>query len=179
MVDNDWPAWATEQVEIHPWDATWHQQAADLIAVLQPPLEGWLEGHIEHVGSTAVDGLAAKPVIDLQAPVASLVGSELVHGVLVQAGWHLVPPELDRRPWRRLWVMAEGDRRVAHLHLVEADNPRCQQTLAFRDRLRQQPALAKQYEHLKRIAAQEHRSDREDYTDAKAAFIRSVVADLM
>lgn len=113
------------------------------------------------------------------AGVVSTIGGDDSIRLLPHLDLELVAPELDRGPWRRLWVLADGDRRVAHLHLVQADHPRFQQTLAFRDRLRQQPALAQQYEHLKRTAAQEYRSDREDYTDAKAAFIRSVVADLM
>ena len=63
----DWPSWATQKIEIHTWDASWQQRATELIAALEPLLENWLEVPIEHVGSTAVPGLAAKPVIDLQA----------------------------------------------------------------------------------------------------------------
>jgi GrpB-like predicted nucleotidyltransferase (UPF0157 family) len=175
MVSDDWPGWARQKVEIREWDVTWRPRAADLIADLEPLLDRWLEGRIEHVGSTAVLGLAAKPVIDLLAPVASLVESQPASPVLAEVGWQLVPPELDQRPWRRLHVLAEGDRRVAHLHLVEADHPRRQETLAFRDELRRHPALAARYERLKRDAARDHEDDREAYTAAKAAFIRSVV----
>lgn len=175
---DDWPRWATQQVEIHTWDASWQQRADGLIAGLELLLANWLEGPIEHIGSTAVPGLAAKPVIDLQAPVASLAGSEPADHALAKAGWHLVPPELDQRPWRRLHVLTDGDRRVAHLHIVEVDHPRRRETLDFRDRLRDQPALAAQYEHLKRTAANEHEDDREAYTHAKTAFIRSVVSHL-
>lgn len=173
----DWPSWATQRIEIHTWDASWQQRATELIAALEPPLENWLEGPIEQVGSTAVPGLAAKPVIDLQAPVASLVDSEQADQVLTEAGWHLVPPELDQRPWRRLHVLADGHRRVAHLHVVDVDHPRRRETLHFRDHLRNQPALAAQYEHLKRTAAREHGHEREAYTHAKAAFIRAVASD--
>lgn len=173
----DWPPWATQKVEIHAWDPSWQQRAAELIAALEPLLERWLAGRIEHVGSTAVPGLAAKPVIDLQAPVVSLVGSEPADHLLAEAGWHLVPPELDQRAWRRLHVLADSDRRVAHLHLVEGDHPRRRETLDFRDQLREQPALAAQYERLKRTAAHEHGDDREAYTHAKAAFIRTVVPE--
>lgn len=62
-MSDTWPAWATQRVEIHDWDATWQPQAADLIADLPPLLERRAEGLIEHVGSTAVAGVAAKPVI--------------------------------------------------------------------------------------------------------------------
>ncbi len=99
-MSDDWPAWATQRIEIHGWDATWQQQTAALIADLHPLLERRLEGPIGHVGSTEVDGVAAKPVIDQQAPAALLVGSEPADDPLVEAGWQLAPPELDQRAWR-------------------------------------------------------------------------------
>jgi GrpB-like predicted nucleotidyltransferase (UPF0157 family) len=177
-VSRDWPAWATEKVAISGWDATWPRRAAELISGVEPLLAPWLAGRVEHVGSTAVPGLAAKPVIDLMAPLRSLVGSERADAVLAEAGWELVPPELDQRPWRRLHVLAEGDRRVAHLQLVDVDPHRWRQTLGFRDELRQRPDLAAEYERVKRLAARDHEDDREAYTDAKAAFVRRVVRRL-
>lgn len=171
-MSDDWPAWATQEVEIVDWDAGWPPRAAGIVAELEPLLDPWLAGAIEHIGSTSVAGLAAKPVIDLQAPLRSLTGSAPADRVLADAGWHLVPPELDQRPWRRLHVLPDGDRRLAHLHLVQAGDPRCREALDFRDRLRREPALRTRYERLKRAAADEHRRDREAYTDAKAEFIR-------
>jgi GrpB-like predicted nucleotidyltransferase (UPF0157 family) len=177
-VSGDWPAWATETVEISEWDETWQQRATELISDVERLLDPWLDGRAEHVGSTAVPGLAAKPVIDLMAPVRSLAEGEQADGVLAEVGWSLVPPELDRRPWRRMYVLAEDGRRVAHLHLVEADHPRWQETLGFREELRQRPELAARYERVKRLAARAHEGDREAYTDAKANFVRSVLGRL-
>lgn len=176
--DDAWPPWATQRIEILAWDASWQQQAAALIADLTSLLERWLDGPIEHIGSTAVPGLAAKPVIDLLAPVSSPGARDRADPVLAHAGWQLVPPELDQRPWRRLHVLATGDRCVAHLHLVEAGHPRAWETIAFRDELRRQPALAARYEGLKRSAARGHEGDREAYAEAKTAFIRAVVSRL-
>lgn len=72
-------------------------------------------------------------------------------------------------------MLPDGGRRVAHLHLVEADHKRAADTLMFRDQLRQRPELASAYARLKFDAAEEHRDDREAYTAAKTAFVRAVV----
>ncbi len=120
-------------------------------------------------------GLAAKPVVDLLAPVESLADGPRADDVLAEAGWQLVPPELDQRPWRRMYVLPEDDRRLAHLHLVEFDHPRWREILLFRDRLRRHPELAQEYAHVKRVAARAHPDDREAYTKAKSAFIEEVV----
>ena len=170
-----WPAWATQEVEISAPDRAWENQAAELSADLERRLARWLDGRVEHVGSTAVPGLAAKPVIDLMAPVHALVDSERADEVLSEAGWHLVPPELDQRPWRRMYVLPEGDRRLAHLHLVEPTHPQWCDVLLFRDQLRLHPELAATYERIKRLAARAHPGDREAYTAAKSAFVQQVI----
>jgi GrpB-like predicted nucleotidyltransferase (UPF0157 family) len=89
-----------------------------------------------------------------------------------------VPPELDRRPWRRFFVKPDesGQHRVAHLHLIQAGHPRWAEQLAFRDALRRDGRLARQYEDLKRLLAARHGGDREAYTAAKAAFVANALA---
>lgn len=170
-----WPTWATQPVEIHDWTPAWAALATDLIGELESELDRWLVGTIEHIGSTAVPGLPAKPIVDLLVPVRSLAAAAAADEVLVAAKWHLVPPELDQRPWRRMYVLPDGDRRLAHLHLVEADHERVKDTLMFRDQLRRRPELASEYARLKFAAAKEHWHDREAYTSAKTAFVRKVV----
>lgn len=174
-MDDRWPAWATQRVEIIDWDPTWEQRAGNLISDLEHRLAGWLAGSVEHVGSTAVPGLAGKPVIDLLAPVSSLEHAPAADNALAPAGWQLVPPELDRRPWRRMYVLPQGDRRLAHLHLVEREHPRWRELLLFRDRLREHSELAKEYARVKRLAARAHPDDREAYTEAKSAFVSAVL----
>jgi GrpB-like predicted nucleotidyltransferase (UPF0157 family) len=129
------------------------------------------------VGSTAVPGLAAKPVIDLAAPLRSLTDGVAAGDALAATDWHLVPPELDGRPWRRLHVLPDGARRVAHLHLVAASHPRWREMLSFRDQLRRHPQLASEYARVKRRAAEAHADDREAYTAAKADFVARVLRD--
>lgn len=64
-----WPAWATETVEVRPPDAAWGQAGERKRQLLEASLP-WLVDRVEHVGSSAVPGLAAKPILDLQALVA-------------------------------------------------------------------------------------------------------------
>lgn len=142
-------------------------------------LAPWLADGVEHVGSTAVPGLAAKPVIDLMASVGDLNAVVAqAGGELAADGWCHVPPELDQRPWRRFFVKPDesGQHRVAHLHLIQAGHPRWAEQLAFRDALRRDDQLARQYGDLKRQLAARHSGDREAYTAAKAAFVANAIA---
>lgn len=170
-----WPAWATAPVELAPADPAWAELATSLRRSLEPLLAPWLTGPIEHIGSTSIPGLPAKPIVDLMAPVRDLTSADEAIAVLERAGWSLVPPELDGRPWRRLCVLPDGDRRRAHLHLVEPTHIRWQEALRFRDTLRADAGLAEEYARLKRQAAEAHRDDREAYTQAKGSFVERVL----
>jgi GrpB-like predicted nucleotidyltransferase (UPF0157 family) len=171
----DWPAWAQERVEVSPADSEWQRLGEALRGDLDITLAPWLVAPVEHVGSTAVPGLAAKPILDLQAAVADLDCAPTVAQAL-GSGWHLVPPELDARPWRRFLVQVADDERVAHLHLLTADNPRWAEQLAFRDALRGDPGLRQRYAELKQELAAQHGQDREAYTAAKSGFVRAVLS---
>ncbi|SFR29494.1 GrpB domain, predicted nucleotidyltransferase, UPF0157 family [Lentzea waywayandensis] len=172
------PAWAYERAELHPHDPRWANRAATERDCLQQLLNPWLVDGIEHIGSTAVPGLSAKPIIDLMASVTDLDtvvtnASEL----LAAHGWVHVPPNLDNRPWRRFYVKpdATNQRREAHLHLIQAGHQRWADQLRFRDALRSDNERAQAYEDLKRQLAKQSSHDREAYTEGKAAFVASVI----
>lgn len=172
---DDRPAWATERVRIVPHDPGWRRRGGLLRRQLDVALDRWLLAPVEHVGSTAVPGLAAKPVIDVQALVVDLACAGALTPVLEPAGWHLVPADLDARPWRRFLVQVVDGHRAAHLHLLPTGSERWAEQLAFRDALRADPALAHRYAQVKRASAAEHASDREAYTEAKTDFVRRVL----
>ncbi len=121
-------------------------------------------------------GLAAKPIIDLQVPVADPDRIPGLEASLAPHGWHLVPPELDCRPWRRLLVEVVDGRRAAHLHVLTLDGSRWAEQLAFRDALRADPDLAARYQARKHELAAVHANDREAYTDGKVTFVEQVLA---
>lgn len=170
-----WPAWATERVAVHAPDPAWQARGRREAAALQLTLGRWLLAPVEHVGSTAVPGLAAKPVLDLQAAVADLVVAAELAVALAPHGWHHVSPELDERPYRRFFVRVQDGARAAHLHVLLAGSPRWRQQLDFRDALRADPELAAEYGRLKASLAVRHADDREAYTRGKGEFVRGVL----
>lgn len=169
------PTWAYEKAEVLPHDPRLADQARAERGRLAGLLAPWLVDGVEHVGSTAVPGLAAKPVIDLMASVADPDVVVVQAGERLAAdGWCYVPPELDSGGlWRRFFVKPDvcGQRRVAHLHVIRAGHPRWAEQIEFRDALRRDDRLARSYEDLKRRLAAQHAGDREAYTVAKAEFV--------
>lgn len=174
---DQWPAWARERVEVHPPDEAWQQRGEQLRRRLHADLNTWLVAPVEHVGSTAVPGLPAKPVLDLQAAVTDLACAPEVADVLAPGGWNYVPPELDERAWRRFFVQVVQGRRTAHLHLMPRDSTRWAEQLRFRDALRADPALRHRYATLKEELANQYSTDREAYSAAKSDFVRAVLAE--
>jgi GrpB-like predicted nucleotidyltransferase (UPF0157 family) len=167
-----WPAWATAPVLVAPHDPGWSRRGRELAARLDELLVAWRTRPTEHVGSTAVPGLAAKPVLDLQVALPDFAGTAEIMVALARDGWHPVPPELDRRPWRRFFVLPDGERRAAHLHLLLDGGDRWRAQLAFRDALRASAELAAEYAGIKRELAAANPHDREAYTRGKDDFLR-------
>ena len=130
--------------------------------------------NIQHIGSTAVPGLAAKPVIDILAGVVSMAAARALVAPLCTQGY-TASAEFNATLVDRQWLMrwAEGHR-SHHLHLVVHGAEVWTQRLRFRDALRTDAALAARYAALKAELAARYPNDREAYTEGKAAFVRSV-----
>jgi GrpB-like predicted nucleotidyltransferase (UPF0157 family) len=134
-------------------------------------LAPWLAGGIHHVGSTAVPGLAAKPVVDVMAGVRDLEEARAAFEPLAALEYCYFP----YKTWMHWFCKPSPQHRTHHLHLLEPSHPEWEARLAFRDHLRASPEAAAEYARLKRELAQRHRDDREAYTEAKCDFVRSVV----
>lgn len=132
----------------------------------------WIDGGIHHVGSTAVPGLAAKPVIDILVGVRDLESSRGAFSALEELKYLYAPYRVNEMHW---FCKPHPSRRTHHLHLVPSDSPRFADELAFRDRLRADPRLVARYGALKRRLAKELGHDREGYTEAKANFIEAAL----
>lgn len=169
-----WPNWATEDVEIVGYDPAGHARCEGTLPAARASGSVTRRG-VEHVGSTAVPGLAAKPIIDLQALVTNLEVANAIAAKLAPHQWCYVPTYLDRRLDRRFFVKVVDGRRTAHLHLLTNDSARWHQQLAFRDALRIDPDLVRTYADLKIQLAKHHRHDREAYTAGKQLFINEVL----
>lgn len=127
-----------------------------------------------HVGSTAVPGLAAKPIIDLMLAVASLRAPPTLLRIFEQLGYEHRP--LDTIPQRLYFVMERNGLRTHHLHVCEPGSTFWISHLRFRNRLRSDPALARAYEDLKFRLAAQFPNDRLAYTDAKDHFVARALA---
>jgi GrpB-like predicted nucleotidyltransferase (UPF0157 family) len=162
-------------IEVVSYDPAWPSKFAAERVLLHEVLAPWLTGAIEHIGSTAVPGLAAKPIIDLMAPVASLDESRPAIAAAERIGYVYYPYKAEVMHW---FCKPSVAYRTHHLHLVPAGSALWRERIAFRDALRRNPALAAEYSELKLRLAAIYRWDREAYTEAKEPFIRRVLESL-
>ncbi len=133
------------------------------------------EVSIEHIGSTSVPGLGAKPIIDVLLGAPSLQVIEARMAQLAKVGYRYVPEFEKAIPERRYFDKPHGQPGHFHLHAVVKDSPFWRDHLAFRDALRNNITLADEYWKLKRKLVGRFPYDRGAYADAKTAFIRTVV----
>jgi len=162
-------------IEVVPYDAGWPAAFAAERALLEQALRPWLAGAIEHIGSTAVPGLPAKPIIDIMAPVTSLADSRPAIAAAESIAYVYFPYEPERMHW---FCKPSPAFRTHHLHLVPFRSALWTQRIRFRDALRADSALAAEYAALKLGLAQRFRHDREAYTEAKTAFVERVVSQV-
>lgn len=147
------------------WPGLFEEMRGRLAASLGPTAL-----RIDHVGSTAVPGLAAKPVVDIQVSVPD-VDDEAAYNQSIEAqGFELRWIE----PGHRYFRPPHGLPRLWQVHVCSAGSDWERVHLLFRDFLRAHPEAATEYEALKRKLAADHRDDRIAYTDAKGPFIEGV-----
>jgi GrpB-like predicted nucleotidyltransferase (UPF0157 family) len=166
-----------DEIEIVEYDPNWLRLFEEERALLERILPADLVLTIEHGGSTAIPGLAAKPIIDIFIAVRSI---EAAHTALVApiegigyAYW-AENPNKDRMFFVK-GMPPCGDGRTHHIHVFEPTSEFFQRALAFRDYLREHPDEAERYHQLKQELAQRHRSDREAYSRAKDAYVLAVI----
>jgi len=159
-------------IEVVAYDPLWPSKFEAERELLQTVLAPWLAGPIEHMGSTAIPGMPAKPVIDIMAAMDSLEASRPAINVLAQAGYVYYPYRPDIMHW---FCKPSAAFRTHHLHLVPSGSKRWVECLAFRDAIRGDQALVAEYAALKKRLAQEFKFDREAYTEGKSPFVERVL----
>jgi GrpB-like predicted nucleotidyltransferase (UPF0157 family) len=168
------------RITIAPYDSTWPLAFADEEARLRAAL-GKLAMRIDHHGSTAVPGLAAKPILDIQVSVIALQPIEPYRQVLRALGYvHREHVDDSFSPFfhrPRTWPHTH------HVHLVLAGGEEERRTLAFRDYLRDHAEEAGKYQQLKCELAERFGGatavEREEYARAKSAYVEAVIAKAM
>lgn len=165
---------ANDPIEVVPYDDRW----PGLFEVEKRRIEAALGPRavaVEHVGSTAVPGLAAKPVIDIMVGVRSLSDSPSLVERLEGVGYEYVPELEEVMPFRRYFRRLTDGRRTHQIHLVEIGQGFWDDHLLFRGYLRAHPEASHEYARLKLGLAERFRDDREAYTEAKTDFISGIL----
>jgi GrpB-like predicted nucleotidyltransferase (UPF0157 family) len=161
-----------EPVRLAPYDPVWPESFERERAALDDAIGDWAVGGIHHIGSTAVPGLAAKPIVDILVGVEDLESSRACFEPLAELEYLYAPYLAEQMHW---FCKPHPARRTHHLHLAPAGGVRYAEELAFRDRLRADPETAAAYEALKRDLAKRFPDDRDAYTEAKTEFIAAAL----
>ena len=166
-----------DPIRMVPYDSAWvvsfEFERARLASVLDP----WLVRPVEHIGSTAVPGLVAKPIIDMVAVVDNIEAAAAAEVPLRAIGWVLAPEPTDYRERKLSFCRPSAELRTLHLHVVEERSMGWRGWLAFRDYLRTHPEAAQEYGELKTGLASEHGNDpnqRDAYRAGKADWVGSI-----
>ncbi|WDP88883.1 MAG: GrpB family protein [Desulfobacter sp.] len=134
-------------------------------------------GRIEHVGSTAVPGLAAKPTIDILIEIVDTPANRASIIAAMEDEGYIHMKEQSHLMMVKGYTPAGMEIPSFHIHMGSPGFPKLEEMIRFRDILRADRAAARDYETLKRSLARRYRTDRETYTQAKTDFIRARLAD--
>jgi GrpB-like predicted nucleotidyltransferase (UPF0157 family) len=159
-------------VEYDPrWSLMFEEESARVASVLSKDLVA----RIDHIGSTAVRGLVAKPIIDLLVSVHSLVEAKQVAiSPLEELGYAYWFDNPDPQRMFLVKGLPPNSPRTHHIHIIESDSI-LRERLLFRDYLREHPDEAFRYAQLKRYLAQQFSTDREAYTSGKTEYVQSIM----
>jgi GrpB-like predicted nucleotidyltransferase (UPF0157 family) len=151
------------------WPSWYEEVASDVRSILGDRIR-----RLEHVGSTSVPGLAAKPIIDMALTVVDSSDEDAYVAPLEQHGYALRIREPDWYQHRLL----KGPRHNINLHVFSEGCPEVERMVVFRDRLRQNAGDRERYENAKRALAQKSWRYVQSYADAKTEIVKSILSDV-
>lgn len=151
------------------WRFLFEEEAARLRAALGERLL-----QVEHIGSTAIEGMSAKPLVDIMGAIRGLADVEALVPLVEALGYDYKRD--DPRPNRAFFAKGPPSRRTHHLHLAELGTAYWEESILFRDYLRKHSEAAKAYAELKRRLAGEYPGDRGSYAAGKTDFVKGIIA---
>lgn len=157
------------EVGLEEWKPEW-KTAFDAEKQRLQNVFGELTTDIQHIGSTSVEGLSVKPIIDIAVGLTALADFELVRSRFHQLSDYSIKE--NNIPGEILIRKGPAEDCSAFIHVLERNGTKMQQMLRFRDTLRNHPEICYAYETLKRTLAEKFPHDRERHTAAKANFIQ-------
>jgi GrpB-like predicted nucleotidyltransferase (UPF0157 family) len=158
-------------VEIHEYDERWPLMFEQHARIICKALSN-VALRVEHIGSTSVPGLAAKPIIDILVVVANPEDETTYLPSLQEAGYELRvrEPEFDEHR------MVRTAKRDVHIHIFPPQSKEIGRYLAFRNQLRSSSKDRSVYEYAKRTLAKQEWRDTNDYADAKTEVVEAIIA---
>ncbi len=160
------------RIVLAPYNPEWPDMFAAERDRLRAPLGP--EIRIEHIGSTAVPGLAAKPVIDIMAGLPDFSGADALVPGVVALGYRHIREYEAAMPFRRFFTRDQNGARAFHVHMVQAGGEFWERHLLFRDFLRSHPDTAREYAGMKAGFAEREWENGNAYAEAKTPFIREM-----
>jgi len=160
-------------ITVIPYSPDWPALYSEAARLLTDTLKDLLI-ELHHIGSTAVPGLAAKPVIDILAIVTSLDALDDCHEGMCELGYE--PKGELGIAGRRFFSKGSDESRTHHIHAFEKEHPAVARHLGFRDYLRLHPEEARRYAEVKVQLARQHPNDIETYIDGKTPLIQEFLA---
>jgi GrpB-like predicted nucleotidyltransferase (UPF0157 family) len=168
-----------DPVRMYKYDPDWVTSFERERLRLTPILQPYLVQPLEHIGSTSVPGLVAKPIIDMLAVVEDISPVITEEDALGDIDWLLAPEPADHIERRLSFCTPSRELRTHHLHIVEEEFSAWRGWIVFRDYLRKNPDIAQEYGELKSQLSIEHGSDpnqRDQYRAGKADWVSIVTA---
>lgn len=182
------------KIIIEPYQSAWKSRFKEEKTIIEAAL-ALLSPVVEHIGSTSVPGLGAKPIIDILVGVQQEKQLDESVGPMISAGYTYFQKYNPLMPYRRLYVrfreapgvkppqlvdigeeftIGEQFHAVTHIHLLVKDTLHWTRHIAFRDYLRAHPAKAAEYESHKRFITRQEFKDGIAYNDAKNEWVKNV-----
>lgn len=161
------------KVSVVEYRLEWRKMFEEEKLLLQSVL-GEVSAQVEHIGSTAVEGLAAKPIIDIMIGLPDFSMADTFVPKIAALGYEYFKKYEDEMPFRRYFAKNLGEIRTHQIHLVEINSEFWKRHLFFRDYLRQNAETASEYAALKKRLAEREWEDVNEYADAKTEFIKGV-----
>ena len=154
--------------------AEWNEYYSGMEAVLKEALQACRTVRISHIGSTAINGIWAKPIVDILVEIAPDENMQTVAEQIEKCGFLRMSEEKGRISFNKGYTEKGFAEKVYHLHLrLAGDNDE----LYFRDYLREHPDVAKEYERLKLRLWRQYGYNRDAYTEAKTKFVETYTAE--
>ncbi len=164
--------WELFPIILTPYNPQWAIWAKEEIQLLSDNLSSY-DPIINHIGSTAIKGMQAKPIIDILVEVSTDIEWKSIKGIMEANGYICMSESDSRISFNKGYTPAGYADKVFHIHFHRiGDNDE----ILFRDYLIECPEVAKEYEKLKLSLLPKYKNDRDGYTEAKTAFVKNIIS---